>query len=391
MVKKMLQQGFALPSIMIASVVMLAVLATAISSVTTTRTALNEQYYNALARVAAESGVRFAEACMRDNSMVVSWTSAKPLRPNTDCNSDVVVGQSAYVLEQDGIRTSFTVSVDSSANGVTTMPTQGIVERTRTSNGTVWWSSNQSLKAEVSGDMMLAEYIMSGFAVVCGIFDGQTWCWGGNEDGKLGLGYASGELELTPKRMLRESGQLYGRTDKLVSVSNQTTCVVTTDNEIFCTGIGTLGQLGNGANSNTTRPVRVTKPSGMTGEITHITSRDNGFCAISNGDVWCWGRGNHGGNGSNTTTNLNTPVKAHNIGRTNSPSRPAVDIASDSESQHVCAIARTGGVGQSWCWGMDSTGNLGDGLPFAQSNVPVATLTTGVLSGKNLVKVSTSG
>ena len=64
--------------------------------------------------------------------------------------------------------------------------------------------------------MMLAEYIMSGFAVVCGIFDGQTWCWGGNEDGKLGLGYASGELELTPKRMLRESGKLYGRTDKLV-------------------------------------------------------------------------------------------------------------------------------------------------------------------------------
>lgn len=384
-------QGFALPSIMIASVVMLILLASAIGSVATSRTALDEQYYNALGREAAESGVRMAEACMRNNNMVISWTNAKPLRPHTDCNGDVVTGRSPYVLEDSNFRTSFRVSVESSPSGVDVMPTQGSVERLRTSNGTVWWSTNQSLKAEISGEMLSAQYIQSGFAVVCGIFDSQTWCWGGNADGKLGLGYASEEIELTPRRMLRDPGLLYGRIDKMVSVSNYTTCVVTTDNEIFCVGRGNYGQLGNGTTNDVTRPVQLSKPVGMTGEITHITARDQGFCAISGGDVWCWGRGNYGGNGNNSTAQQNVPVKAHNIGTTNSPSRPAIDVASDSESTQVCALVQVSGAGRPYCWGVDSTGALGDNTPYTQSNVPVAVTVSGVLSGKNLTKIVVSG
>ena len=63
--------GFALPSIMIASVVMLALLATAISSVTSTRTALRSQHYEQLAREAAESGMTVATACLQ--SGVNTW------------------------------------------------------------------------------------------------------------------------------------------------------------------------------------------------------------------------------------------------------------------------------------------------------------------------------
>ena len=376
---------------MIASVVMLLLLVTAISSVTTTRTALDDQYLNTLTRQAAESGVRLAEACVRNNNMTVTWSNSSPLRPNTDCSGNTVTGQSAYVLESGNFRTSFTVGVDSTAGGVYTMNVEGLLEQTRTSSGAVWRTSQQVLKAEVSGEMLSAEYINSGFAVVCGIFDGQTWCWGGNRDGKLGIGYASEILELTPKRMLRDVGLLQGRTDKMVSISNRATCVVTTDNNIFCVGLNNYGQLGDNTTADATRPVQVVKPAGMTGEITQIAARDNGFCAISGGDLWCWGRGTFGGNADDTTSTQRVPVKARNIGQTNSPSRPVIDVASDSESQHMCAIVQVGGLGQPWCWGQDSTGALGNGTPYTQSNVPVAAVTSGVLLGKNLVKVVGSG
>lgn len=391
MVDKIISRGFALPSIMIASVVMLIVLLAAISAVATSRSALDEQYYAKMAREAAESGVRMAEACIRSNSMTVTWTNAKPLKPNTNCNGDVVSGQSLYVLDQSTVRTSFSVGLVTSPSGTNTTPVDGIAERIRPSTHTVWRSAQQSLWAEVSGEVLAAQYISSGFAVVCGIFDGQTWCWGGNSDGKLGLGYASSVLELVPKKMIRDSGLLHGRVDKFVAVSNQATCVVTTDENIFCTGLNATGALGNNTTTASTRPVQVAKPSGMTGEITKIIAREAGFCAISGGDVWCWGWGAHGANGNGSTANRLTPVKVSTIGATNSPSRPVIDIASDSESRHVCAIAQTSSIGYAYCWGHDVTGALGDNTPYTDSSVPVAVVTSGVLSGKNLSKVSVSG
>ena len=57
-------RGFALPTIVIASLILMMVLVAALSTTTSTRTALEEQYYSQLAREAAEAGWVKAEACL---------------------------------------------------------------------------------------------------------------------------------------------------------------------------------------------------------------------------------------------------------------------------------------------------------------------------------------
>ena len=84
--------GFALPTVLIASVVMLTILAVSVSSVTAVRTSLKTQYYEQLAKEAGEAGVAYAKACLAKNGNVPLWTNAKPLLPNTDCSGNAIAG-----------------------------------------------------------------------------------------------------------------------------------------------------------------------------------------------------------------------------------------------------------------------------------------------------------
>jgi septal ring-binding cell division protein DamX len=77
--------GFALPTVLIASVVMLIVLSVSVSSVAAIRVTLKTQYYEQLAKIAGESGVAYAKACLAKNANVPLWTDAKPLTPSSDC------------------------------------------------------------------------------------------------------------------------------------------------------------------------------------------------------------------------------------------------------------------------------------------------------------------
>lgn len=82
-------RGFALPTVLIASVVLLTVLAVSVTATTAARTALKSQYYTQLAQIAGEAGVAFAQVCLQANGNVPTWTDAKPLTPATNCNGDL--------------------------------------------------------------------------------------------------------------------------------------------------------------------------------------------------------------------------------------------------------------------------------------------------------------
>ena len=383
-------RGFALPSIMIASVVMLLLLVTAISSVTTTRTALDDQYRNTLTRQAAESGVRLAEACVRNNDMTVTWSNSSPLRPNTDCSGNAVTGQSAYVLESGNFRTSFTVGVDSTAGGVYTMNVEGLLEQTRTSSGAVWRTSQQVLKAEVSGEPLFTTSVSSGLWQVCAVLSEETWCNGGNNTGQMGNGRQEplppGEgsaLYLRPERVIRLTGGLLGKQDKIVSSGQGRACTVTTDDSIYCWGSSGYGSLGAGyspPNPQTT-PIAVAKPAGMTGEVTAIAQGWNSMCAISGGDLWCWGRNNYGQLGINNTTNQISPVRVHNIGT--HAGRPVTDVASHPYSESFCAAAG----GDAYCWGRNTYGQLGDNSTTTRLTPVAVRKDSGRLAGKTVIKV----
>lgn len=95
---KTTKYGFALPTVLIASVVMLMVMSVAVSSVVSVRTALKAQYYEQLARTAGEAGIAYANACLAKNGNVPLWSDAKPLTPSTDCAGNQMLQPQVQVL-----------------------------------------------------------------------------------------------------------------------------------------------------------------------------------------------------------------------------------------------------------------------------------------------------
>jgi hypothetical protein len=79
------RKGFALPTVLIASVVLLSILAVSVSATTAVRTTLKNQYYSQLAQIAGEAGVAYAKACLAANNNVPQWDDSHPLKPSTDC------------------------------------------------------------------------------------------------------------------------------------------------------------------------------------------------------------------------------------------------------------------------------------------------------------------
>lgn len=133
---KQYQLGFALPTVVVISIIMLAVIMLAIQVSSSVARSLRNQYYTQLARVASEAGSIRANDCLaKSGSAEPAWTESKPLRPDTDCAGNTVSGQGKYVVGKDGdlVRTTFSVGVD----GVY-MPVKGVANNYSTSGLVPW-------------------------------------------------------------------------------------------------------------------------------------------------------------------------------------------------------------------------------------------------------------
>lgn len=91
-------KGFALPTVLIASVVLLTVLAVSVTATAAVRTSLKTQYYTQLAQAAGEAGVAYAKACLAENDNEPTWSNDKPLKPSTDCFGNEALSPTLRVL-----------------------------------------------------------------------------------------------------------------------------------------------------------------------------------------------------------------------------------------------------------------------------------------------------
>jgi len=113
---RLFKAGFALPSVMIASLILISVLIVSITGMSALRVALKNQYYGQLAQAAAEAGVEYAKSCLKANNGVATW-SGSSLKINTDCRGNETLdcppsnnNTSCYVVINGNIQTFFTVS-----------------------------------------------------------------------------------------------------------------------------------------------------------------------------------------------------------------------------------------------------------------------------------------
>ena len=101
-------------------------------------------------------------------------------------------------------------------------------------------------------------------------------------------------------------------------------------------------------------------------------------CALSSaGAAYCWGLGSSGQLGDGGTSSSSQPVTV---------SARGVRFGEISVGyNNTCALSMAGAA---YCWGYGSDGELGDG-GTGSSGVPVAVSTAGVLSGLILTQIST--
>ena len=177
---------------------------------------------------------------------------------------------------------------------------------------------------------------------------------------------------------LPDSDALTGKTVTAISAGENHTCVIASGGA-YCWGNNGNGKLGNSTNTNSNVPVAVTLTGVLAGKtITAISAGTNHTCAIASGAAYCWGYNYNGqlGNGSNTNSNVPAAVTGLLSDKT--------VTAISAGSGHTCAIAS----GAAYCWGNNVLGQLGNGSS-ANSNLPIAIATTGILVGKTVTSIST--
>ena len=185
---------------------------------------------------------------------------------------------------------------------------------------------------------------------------GQAYCWGYGGDGAIGNNSLIGPKVPTAVQ------QPAGVTFVAIDAQSTHTCGLTSGGQAYCWGRNDFGQLGDGTTTLSPKktPVAVSHPAGVT--FASISANGAFTCArTSAGQEYCWGANNRGQLGNGTTTASNTPVAV---------SQPAGVTFSQlsTGSAFACAID---GIGQTWCWGHNLYGMLGNGTT-TNSSTPVA-------------------
>jgi alpha-tubulin suppressor-like RCC1 family protein len=194
--------------------------------------------------------------------------------------------------------------------------------------------------------------------------DGTVVAWGFATDGALGdgpdsglpIGNGLGSGSPVPVAVMGLSGPL--------SVSTgRAPCVVTMSGGVACWGITA---------ENAVTPV----PVSALGNATAITTGGNlnpdlFACAVaSNGNIQCWGGNGAGQLGNGTTTGSSVPVNNFNL-------PIGIAVSASAEGTFACAVSS----GAAYCWGDNSSGQLGNGgTTSSLMAVPVHGLPGKVLS-----------
>jgi alpha-tubulin suppressor-like RCC1 family protein len=186
--------------------------------------------------------------------------------------------------------------------------------------------------------------ISAGAAHTCALgTDDKVYCWGWNAFYQRGNPNVVDESVPNPvdsEVRFRE-----------VSAGAFHTCAIALDSVVYCWGYNRWGQAGNGTTNTTVWPTAVVSELRAIG----ISSGGSHSCAVTSAAVaYCWGANEFGQLGIGSAS-LSTRVPTAVLS--------AVGFSQvDAGTSHTCAVATPSQ--QSYCWGSNADGELGDGVPF---------------------------
>lgn len=421
-------RGFALPTVLIASTVMLLILATTLVSVTSgVAVTLSNRHYNTYAKEAAASGLAMAQSCLKANDYTPQWSDGSPLRPNTNCSGTVQGSVSPYVYNDGTLQTTYTIKAPINlANGVQRVVVEAQSNLVRTSTGQVWQTYNEASYATISAQSSF-DSVTFGYAGNNGAFfgtidpQGAVTALGYNGQGQLGNGTTTSATDPRPFILpngkyaaslftsflsvgynmfaITTTGELYGAGSnasgqlgngatattqatpvkynlpagvqaRYVSILEDASFVIGSDNNVYASGNCARGKLGNnytisGCSSRST-PVRVALPAVNGSDLNTLpvsssdwvqstnlaADRYNVILRMQGGRVYGWGANEFGQLGNNSNTDSSVPVQIGSFGNSGQPK--AVQVAYDGESTWILDSN-----GEVWAAGQDDYGQLG--------------------------------
>ncbi len=174
---------------------------------------------------------------------------------------------------------------------------------------------------------------------------------------------------------------------KIVQTANGNgySLALASDGTVYAWGQNNYGQLGNGTTTDSNVPVAVkTVGTPMEGKkIIQVSTKVWYSLALaSDGTVYAWGLNGSGQLGDGTITHSSTPVAVKTIG-TPMEGKTIVEIAAGAS--HSLALASDGKI---YVWGGNAYGQFGNGVTTTSSVVPVAVKTVGTpMDNKKIIQI----
>lgn len=141
-------------------------------------------------------------------------------------------------------------------------------------------------------------------------------------------------------------------------------CTLRKDGTSWCSGENARGQLGIGIAGSIPSATPAQVRDGTTALITDASEigsgRDHTCVVRQGGEVWCWGVNNTGQLGDGTT--VDKPAAVRVVKTDDTPLTGIVAVRGGEN--HTCARDATDAV---WCWGNNTSGQLGDGTLVSRS------------------------
>jgi alpha-tubulin suppressor-like RCC1 family protein len=221
---------------------------------------------------------------------------------------------------------------------------------------------------DANGAVIPFEQLSAGWSHSCAVdANGQAWCWGYNADRRLG-----DSTTANPRKPIKVKP--YGAIAfTQVTTGDQHSCGIDGSGDAHCWGDNDYGQLGDSTVNYRFFPTPVVMPAGVSFE--QITTGEVFTCALDGaGQAWCWGYGADGRTGDGSAFGEPIPSAVQQGGVT------FVEISANF--YHACGVTS---AGQAYCWGVNTSGQLGDGTTSDQPT-PVAVLQPG---GVTFVRVTT--